>query len=103
MNNELNCYYYAGLSLVPALVAFGIIWWRQNKQPSPLGFGKLSIAFAVTFVACFISFVVFMLVAELSGFQNPDSLMQPFAIASGVVGYFVGNMLAVQFSKQIAK
>lgn len=103
MTDELTYYYYAGTSIVITLVAFGIIWWRQNKQPSPLGFGKLSFVFLVTFLACFISFVLFMLVAELSGFQSLDSFMQPFGIASGVVAYFVGNKLALRLSTQAAK
>ncbi len=103
MTNELSFYFYAGLALIPTLIAFGVIWWRQNKQPSPLSVGKLCLVVLVTFVACFVSLVVFMLVANLSGFQSLDSFVQPFSIASGVVAYFIGNQVAVRLAKSVAK
>lgn len=103
MTDELSFYFYAGLALIPTLIAFGVIWWRQTKQPSPLSVGKLGLVLLVTFLACFIALVVFILLANLSGLQNTDSFVQPLGIASGVVGYFIGNQFAVWVARRTAK
>lgn len=100
MNNELSFYYYAGSSLVPALVAFGVIWWQNSKLPTPLGVAKLSIVFLTSFVACCIALAGISFIAQISHFENLDSLAQPLAIASGVVAYFAGKQFALRLSKQ---
>ena len=103
MTNELNYLFYAGTSTVIAIVSFGIIWWQQSKQLSPLGFGKLLVVFLATWMICFISFVIFMVTTEFSGFRNIDSFMQPLGIAAGIVGYFAGNKLALRLAAQPTK
>jgi hypothetical protein len=87
-------FFYAGMTLPSALIAFGVIWYRQRSNlTSSLGIGRLARLLALVWGTCFLFFMFMTVLTALSGVSNLSSFQGAYNILAGIAGYVVGTSL----------
>ncbi len=89
--------YYSGYVFGVGTLAFGVIWWRHRAHLGvTVGFWRLIGLYLIVIGTCFVTFAILGVATTISGYSNLVPFEQPFAIVSGLLGYFVGNSAIVR-------
>jgi uncharacterized membrane protein len=99
VTNELNTSYFLGVSLVPALLAAGLVRWQLGKNPVRLTGSQTTIVILATIFSVVATFFGALRVIGASEPGESQPWQQPFMLLSGLVGYFVGKAIASEMRK----
>ena len=101
MANELTVSYFLGMSLVPALIAAGLVLWQLEKNPVQLRGSQRTLVILATMVCVVAAFIGSLW--AVGAFESGESQrwQQPFMLLSALVGYFVGKAIASQMQKSL--
>jgi hypothetical protein len=102
MHNELDVSYFLGMSLVPALLAAGLVYWQLGKNPVRLTSGQTTVVILATIVIVVVTFIGCLRVVGADFARDSQSLRQALMLVSALVGYFAGKAISAQMRKSQA-
>ena len=89
--------YLFGYTLVPSIIAFGVILLREKARlPMTLGFPRLLGLFVAVSVTCIVAFVALLAAAAFAGLSSVAGLTQLWLLLSGVASYYVGTRILIR-------
>ena len=93
--NELTFYYLAGISIVPALIAFGATFFhKKGIVRPPVGVQRRLISALVIYAVCLATELVLTTLIAVAAVPNANVYESPFLIISGLLAYFAGHRVA---------
>ena len=99
MANELTVSYFFGMSLVPALLAAGLVLWQLGKSPVQLSGSQRTLVILATMFCVVATFIGSLWAVGAMESGESQFWQQPFLLLSALVGYFVGKAIASQMRK----
>src|SRR3954469_15736284 len=99
MSNDLDVSYFLGMSLVPALLAAGLVYWRLGKNPVPLTSGQTTVVILATVVIVVATFIGSLRLVGADDARDSQSLRQALMLVSALIGYFAGKAISAGMRK----
>lgn len=89
---ELLFYYVAGLTLIPALLAFaGTFFDKGGGRRAPVTASRRLLSLLIIYVVCVISDLAMTLMIVWAAVPDQKAYESPFLIIAGLLGYFAGK------------
>ena len=99
MSNDLDVSYFLGMSLVPALLAAGLVYWQLGKNPVRFTSGQTTVVILVTVVIVVVTFIGSVWVVGADDTRDSQPWRQALMLVSALVGYFAGKAISEQMRK----
>jgi len=94
--------YYVMYALVPALIAFGIVWSRQKASlPEALGWAKIIGVFVALWCTATGTIFALEVIASFAHFEKAGDLEGTWVIISIVVAFAVGMVLVKRLLRSV--
>jgi len=99
MSNDLDVSYFLGMSLVPALLAAGLVYWQLGKNPVPLTSRQTTVVILITVVIVVATFIGSLRVVGADDMRDSQSLRQALMLVTALIGYFAGKAISARMRK----